>query len=346
MNVFGFLANNIAIDLGTANTLVFMPNKGVVLNEPTIVALRHSHMERPMVAAIGHDAKAMLGRTPADISAIRPLKDGVIADFEVTETLLKRFLQQVKAKRLFLQPQVVVCVPCRSTLFERKGIRNALLSAGASTVLLLEEPMAAALGAGLPVHEASGSMIVDIGGGTTEVAIIALSGCVYSASVRVGGDMFDEAIITHVRRTHGCIIGEPTAEHIKHSIGCAQAPTKTEAATNEIEVHGRSIAQGVPKTVHLTATEIQEALREPLNSIISAVKSALEQTPPELSADIAKYGIVLTGGGALLQDMDVLLSKATGLPVIVAPDPLTCVVRGGGKALDFIKDKRLSSIFV
>ena len=344
MNVFGFLANNIAIDLGTANTLIFIPNKGVVLDEPTIVALRHTRMERPTVAAIGRDAKAMLGRTPADISAIRPLKDGVIADFEVTEELLKRFLQQVNAKRLFMQPQVVVCVPCRSTLFERKGIRNALLSAGASNVLMLEEPMAAALGAGLPVHEASGSMIVDIGGGTTEIAIIALSGCVYSASVRVGGDMLDEAIITHVRRTHGCIIGEPTAEHIKHTIGCANTPT--EANTNEIEIHGRSIAQGVPMTVHLSAREIQEALREPLNSIISAVKSALEQTPPELSADIAKYGIVLTGGGALLRDMDVLLSKATGLPVIVAPDPLTCVARGGGKALDFIKDKRLSSIFV
>ncbi|GAA0318248.1 rod shape-determining protein [Psychrobacter aestuarii] len=346
MNVFGLLANNIAIDLGTANTLIFIPNKGVVLDEPTIVALRSNRMERPTVAAIGHDAKAMLGRTPADISAIRPLKDGVIADFEVTEELLKRFMHKVNAKRWFLQPQVVVCVPCRSTLFERQGIRKALLSAGASNVLMLEEPMAAALGAGLPVHHASGSMIVDIGGGTTEVAIIALSGCVYSASVRVGGDMLDDAIITHVRRTHGCIIGEPTAEYIKHKIGCAQPPTEDEAAETEIEVHGRSIAQGVPKTVHLTAREVQEALHEPLNSIVSAVKSALEQTPPELSADLAKYGIVLTGGGALLRHMDGLLSKATGLPVIVAPDPLTCVARGGGKALDFIHDKRLSSIFV
>ena len=342
MNLLGFLSNNIAIDLGTANTLVFTPKKGIVLDEPTIVALRTSRTERPSVAAVGVDAKQMLGRTPMNITAIRPLKDGVIADSEVTEEMLKYFMTKVKAKRLFAQPQIVVCVPCQSTLFERKGIRRALLSAGASKVWLLEEPMAAAIGAGLPVHEASGSMIIDIGGGTTEIAIIALSGCVYAESVRIGGDAFDEAIITHVRRHHGCVIGETTAERIKIEVGTALNSDEPLS----IEVHGRSMAEGVPKTLTVTSGEIKEALADPLRGIMSAVRSALEQTPPELSSDIAERGIVLTGGGALLHGMDKLISKQTGLPVIVAEEPLTCVVRGGGLALDYIKDKRLNTIFV
>ena len=342
MNLFGFLSNNIAIDLGTANTLVFIPKNGIVLDEPTIVALRTSRTERATVSAVGDAAKKMLGRTPANITAIRPLKDGVISDFEVTQEMLKHFITKVKAKRFFSQLQVVVCVPCQSTLFEREGIRRALLSAGASKVFLLEEPMAAAIGAGLPVHEASGSMVVDIGGGTTEIAIIALSGCVYAESVRIGGDAFDEAIITHVRRHYGCVIGETTAERIKTEIGCALASDEP----LELEIHGRSMAEGVPKTLTIDSSEITQALADPLRGIMSAIKSALEQTPPELSSDIAERGVVLTGGGALLRGMDKLISKETGLPVIVAEEPLTSVVRGGGIALDFINNKNLNTIFV
>ncbi|KRG33925.1 rod shape-determining protein [Psychrobacter glacincola] len=342
MNLFGFLSNNIAIDLGTANTLIFIPNKGVVLDEPTVVALRSNRTQNPTVAAVGIDAKQMLGRTPANITAIRPLKDGVIADFEVTQKMLKHFITKVKAKRFMAQPNVVVCVPCKSTLVERKAIREAVSSAGASKVLLLEEPMAAAIGAGLPVHEASGSMVVDIGGGTTEIAVIALSGCVYAESIRIGGDMFDDAIITHVRRTHGCVIGETTAERIKHEVGSAL----NEDSQLEVEVRGRSMAEGVPKTFTVNSEEVQKALSDPLSGIVSAVKAALEQTPPELSSDIAERGIVLTGGGALLRDLDKLISRETGLPVTVAEDPLTCVSRGGGIALDFINNKSLNMIFV
>ena len=342
MNLFGFLSNNIAIDLGTANTLIFIPGKGVVLNEPTVVALRSNRTQHPTVAAVGIDAKQMLGRTPANITAIRPLKDGVIADFEVTQKMLKHFIAKVKAKRFMAQPNVVVCVPCKSTLVERKAIREAVSSAGASKVLLLEEPMAAAIGAGMPVHEASGSMVVDIGGGTTEIAVIALSGCVYAESIRIGGDMFDDAIITHVRRIHGCVIGETTAERIKQEVGSAL----NEDSQLEVEVRGRSMAEGVPKTFTVNSEEVQKALSDPLSGIVSAVKAALEQTPPELSSDIAERGIVLTGGGALLRDLDKLISRETGLPVTVAEDPLTCVSRGGGIALDFINNKSLNMIFV
>ena len=342
MNPFGFLSNNIAIDLGTANTLIFIPGKGVVLDEPTVVALRSNRTQNPTVAAVGIDAKQMLGRTPANITAIRPLKDGVIADFEVTQKMLKHFITKVKAKRFMAQPNVVVCVPCKSTLVERKAIREAVSSAGASKVLLLEEPMAAAIGAGMPVHEASGSMVVDIGGGTTEIAVIALSGCVYAESIRIGGDMFDEAIITQVRRTHGCVIGETTAERIKQEVGSAL----NEDSQLEVEVRGRSMAEGVPKTFTVNSEEVQKALSDPLSGIVSAVKAALEQTPPELSSDIAERGIVLTGGGALLRDLDKLISKETGLPVTVAEEPLTCVSRGGGIALDFINNKSLNMIFV
>ena len=342
MNLFGFFSNNIAIDLGTANTLIFIPNKGVVLNEPTVVALRSNRTQNPTVAAVGIDAKQMLGRTPANITAIRPLRDGVIADFEVTQRMLKHFITKVKAKRFLAQPNVVVCVPCKSTLVERKAIRLAVSSAGANKVFLLEEPMAAAIGAGLPVHEASGSMVVDIGGGTTEIAVIALSGCVYAESIRIGGDVFDEAIITHVRRTHGCVIGETTAERIKKEVGTAM----NQSAPLQVEVRGRGMAEGVPKSFIVNSEEIQEAISAPLNAIISAVKAALEQTPPELSSDIAERGIVLTGGGALLRDLDKLISRELGLPVFVAEDPLTCVSRGGGLALDFINNKSLNMIFV
>lgn len=343
MSFFGFLSSNIAIDLGTANTLIFTPGKGVVLNEPTVVALRSNRTQNPTVAAVGLDAKQMLGRTPDNITAIRPLKDGVIADFEVTQKMLKHFIQKVKAKRFLANPNVIVCVPCKSTLVERRAIREAVQAAGASKALLLEEPMAAAIGAGLPVHDASGSMVVDIGGGTTEIAVIALSGCVYADSIRIGGDVFDEAIITHVRRTHGCVIGETTAERIKTEVGCA---LEENAKPLEVEVRGRSMAEGVPKTFTVTSTEIQKALSDPLSGIIAGVKAALEQTPPELSADIAERGIVLTGGGALLRNLDILLARETGLPVTVAEDPLTCVSRGGGKALEFINNKSLNMIFV
>lgn len=342
MNFFGLFSTHIAIDLGTANTLIYIPGKGVVLDEPTVVALRSNRTQNPTVAAVGLDAKQMLGRTPDNITAIRPLKDGVIADFEVTQKMLKHFILKVKAKKLFASPVVIVCVPCKSTLVERRAIKEAVESAGASKVYLLEEPMAAAIGAELPVHDASGSMVVDIGGGTTEIAVIALSGCVYSDSVRIGGDVFDEAIINHVRRNHGCVIGETTAERIKKEVGTAlEADEKL-----EVEVRGRSMAEGVPKTLTVNSKEIQTALNDPLNDIVSAVKVALEQTPPELSSDIAERGIVLTGGGALLRNLDKLLSKETGLPVSVAEDPLTCVSRGGGKALDFINNKSLNMIFV
>ncbi|WP_323843492.1 rod shape-determining protein [Moraxella sp. Pampa] len=343
MNLFGFLSTNIAIDLGTANTLIYTPGKGVVLDEPTVVALRANRTQNPTIAAVGIDAKQMLGRTPDNIMAIRPLKDGVIADFEVTQKMLKHFITKVKARRFLANPNVVVCVPCKSTLVERRAIEEAVRSAGANSVHILEEPMAAAIGAGLPVHEASGSMVVDIGGGTTEIAVIALSGCVYADSITVGGDKFDDAIIHHVKKVHGCFIGETTAERIKVEVGTA---IFDENENLEVEVRGRSMAEGVPKTFTVNSKEIQAALAEPLSAIVSSVKETLEQTPPELSSDIAESGIMLTGGGALLRNLDKLLSKETGLPVTVADDPLTCVSRGGGKALEFIHDKSLNMIFV
>ena len=343
MNLFGFLSTNIAIDLGTANTLIYIPGKGMVLDEPTVVALRQNRTQNPTIAAVGLDAKQMLGRTPDNITAIRPLKDGVIADFEVTQDMLKHFIKKVKVKRFMADPNVVVCVPCRSTLVERRAIKEAVERAGANIVRLLEEPMAAAIGAGLPVHDASGSMVVDIGGGTTEIAVIALSGCVYADSVTIGGDKFDDAIINHVKKTHGCMIGETTAERIKKEVGTAIFDEKENL---EVEVRGRSMAEGVPKSFTVNSKEIQQALSEPIAGIVSAVKEALEQTPPELSSDIAERGIMLTGGGALLRNIDRLLSKETGLPVAVAEEPLTCVSRGGGKALDFLDSKGLNMIFV
>tara|TARA_R110000868_G_scaffold8205_9_gene42870 strand:- start:47100 stop:48143 length:1044 start_codon:yes stop_codon:yes gene_type:complete len=329
-----FFSKDISIDLGTANTLIYVRGEGIVLNEPSVVAIRQdSPGGHKKVAAVGTDAKRMLGRTPGNITAIRPLKDGVIADFYVTEKMLQYFINRVhENKFLRPSPRVLVCVPCGSTQVERRAIRESAMGAGASEVYLVEEPMAAAIGAGMPVEEASGSMVVDIGGGTTEVAIISLSGIVYSASVRIGGDRFDESIVNYVRRNYGTLIGEATAERIKHEIGTAFPNTDVK----EMEVRGRNLAEGVPRAFTLNSGEILEALQEPLSGIVGAVRTALEQAPPELAADIAERGLVLTGGSSLLRDLDRLLMDETGLPVILAEDPLTCVARGGGIALEML----------
>ncbi|MGA1742021.1 MAG: rod shape-determining protein [Pseudohongiellaceae bacterium] len=328
----GMFSNDLSIDLGTANTLIYVREQGIVLNEPSVVSIR-IHNGQKTVTAVGSDAKRMLGRTPGNISAIRPLKDGVIADFQITEKMLQHFIHKVHENSFIRpSPRVLVCVPCKSTQVERRAIRESVMGAGAREVRLIEEPMAAAIGAGLPVDQASGSMVVDIGGGTTEIAIISLNGVVYSESVRIGGDRFDEAIITHVRRNYGSLIGDATAERIKKEIGCAFPSSEI----REIDVRGRNLAEGVPRSFILNGDEILEALQEPLSAIVQAVKSALEQSPPELSSDIAESGLVLTGGGALLRDLDKLLSEETGLPVIVADDPLTCVARGGGEAMELM----------
>lgn len=331
-NFRGYFSNDLSIDLGTANTLIYVRGQGIVLNEPSVVAIRNNNRERS-VAAVGWEAKKMLGRTPWNIATIRPLKDGVIADFHVTEKMLQNFIHKVhKSKFLRPSPRVLVCVPCGSTQVERRAIRESAMGAGAREVYLIEEPMAAAMGAGMPVEEASGCMVVDIGGGTTEVAIISLNGIVYSASVRIGGDKFDESIINYVRRNYGILIGETTAERIKQEIGAAFPSTEM----RELEVRGRNLAEGVPRSFTLNSNEVLEALQEPLSGIVGAVRAALEQAPPELAADIAERGMVLTGGGALLRDLDRLLMEETGLPVIVAEEPLTCVARGGGRALELM----------
>jgi rod shape-determining protein MreB len=331
----GVFSNDLSIDLGTANTLIYVRDRGIVLDEPSVVAIRQ-HNGQKIVEAVGVEAKRMLGRTPGNITAIRPLKDGVIADFQVTEKMLQHFIKKVHETAWFQpSPRVLVCVPCLSTEVEKRAIRESALGAGAREVRLIEEPMAAAIGAGLKVEEATGSMVVDIGGGTTEIAIVSLNGVVYSDSVRIGGDRFDEAIVNYVRRNYGSVIGDATAERIKQEIGCAYAGSQM----REIDVRGRNLAEGVPRSFTLNSDEILEALQEPLAGIVQAVKSALEQSPPELASDIAESGIVLTGGGALLRDLDRLLTEETGLPVIVAEDPLTCVARGGGKALELM-DRR------
>ena len=328
----GMFSTDLSIDLGTANTLIYVKERGIILDEPSVVAIR-VHNGQKSIEAVGKEAKRMLGRTPGNIQAIRPLKDGVIADFQVTEKMLQHFIAKVHESRFIRpSPRVLVCVPCMSTQVERRAIRESALSAGARDVRLIEEPMAAAIGAGLPVEEASGSMVVDIGGGTTEIAVISLNGIVYSESVRVGGDRFDEAIVTYVRRNYGSLIGEATAERIKQEIGTAYPATEV----LEIDVRGRNLAEGIPRLFTLNSNEVLEALQEPLAAIVQAVKSALEQCPPELAADIAEQGIVLTGGGALLRNLDRLLTEETGLPVIVAEDPLTCVARGGGRALEML----------
>ena len=328
----GIFSRDLSIDLGTANTLIYVREEGIVLNEPSVVAIRNQGNQKT-VAAVGLDAKRMLGRTPGSITAIRPLKDGVIADFLVTERMLKHFINKVhEGSWIRPSPRVLICVPCKSTEVERRAIRESALSVGSRDVRLIEEPMAAALGAGMPVHEAVGTMVVDIGGGTTEIAIISLNGVVVSDTVRVGGDRFDEAIVAYVRRTQGSLVGEATAERIKKEIGAA-FPQKE---MREIDVRGRNLAEGVPRSFTMNSDEILEALQEPLSIIVEAVKSALEQCPPELAADIAETGIVITGGGALLRDLDVLIGEETGLPVVIAEDPLTCVARGGGIALELI----------
>ncbi len=333
----GIFSSDLSIDLGTANTLIYVRGQGIVLDEPSVVAIRQDRGPGgpKSIAAVGAEAKAMIGRTPGNITAIRPLKDGVIADFTVTEKMLQYFIHKVHESR-FLRPspRVLICVPCGSTQVERRAIKESAAGAGAREVYLIEEPMAAAIGAGMPVGEASGSMVLDIGGGTTEVAILSLNGIVYSASVRVGGDRLDEAIVNYVRRNYGTLIGEATAERIKHEIGSAY-PGKE---VREIEVKGRNLSEGVPRSFSLNSNEILEALQEPLAGIVGAVKTALEQTPPDLGSDIAERGMVLTGGGALLRDLDRLLMEETGLPVFVAEEPLTCVARGGGRALEMIDE--------
>ncbi len=330
----GLFSNDLSIDLGTANTLIFIAGQGIVLDEPSVVAVRQDRARgQKTVASVGKEAKMMLGRTPGNIKTIRPLKEGVIADFTMTEEMLQHFIRKVhKSRMLQPSPRVLVCVPCGSTQVERRAIRESAEGAGAREVFLIEEPMAAAIGAGIPIHEARGSMVLDIGGGTSEVAVLSLNGIVYSDSVRIGGDRFDESIINYVRRNYGTLIGEATAEKIKMEIGCAYPSSEVK----EMEVSGRNLAEGVPRMFTINSNEILEALHEPLMGIAGALKNALEQTPPELCADVAERGIVLTGGGALLRDLDRLLMEETGLPVLIAEDPLTCVARGGGKALELI----------
>jgi len=333
----GMFSNDVSIDLGTANTLIYVKEKGIVLNEPSVVAIRHYNGQK-VVDAVGVEAKRMLGRTPGNITAIRPLKDGVIADFQVTEKMLQYFIKKVHAHSFIPpSPRVLICVPCAATEVEKRAIRESAYSAGAREVYLIEEPMAAALGAGLPVDEACGSMVVDVGGGTTEIAILSLNGVVFSDSARIGGDRFDEAIGNYVRKKYGSVIGETTAERIKFEIGSAYPPKDV----REIDVRGRNLAEGVPKSITLNSDEILDALQEPLAGIVQAVKSVLELSPPELASDIAETGIVLTGGGALLRDFDRLLAHETGLPVIIADDPLTCVARGGGKALETMERRHM-----
>ena len=332
--LFGFLSADMAIDLGTANTLVYVKGRGIVLNEPSVVAIVEIRGKK-QVLAVGEEAKQMLGRTPGNITAIRPLRDGVIADFEVAEEMIKHFIRKVHNRRSFASPLVIICVPSGSTAVERRAIQESAESAGARRVFLIEEPMAAAIGAGLPVTEPTGSMVVDIGGGTTEVAVLSLGGIVYSRSVRIGGDKMDEAIIGYIRRNHNLLVGEGNAERIKEQIGSACPPEDGEGRTMEIK--GRDLMNGVPKELVLSERQIAESLAEPVGAIIEAVKVALEHTAPELAADIVDKGVVLTGGGALLSNMDFVLRHATGLPVSIADDPLSCVVLGTGRALEEMK---------
>ena len=332
----GLFSNDLSIDLGTANTLVYVKGQGIVLDEPSVVAVRQDRIGlSKSIAAVGTNAKLMLGRTPRSITAIRPTRDGVIADFFVTEKMLQHFIKQVHTNNFMRpSPRVLICVPAGATQVERRAIKESAMGAGAREVYLIEEPMAAAIGAGLPVHEATGSMVIDIGGGTTEVAVLSLNGIVYSTSVRIGGDKLDDAIVAYVRRHFGSAIGEATAERIKKEIALATIRDEDEVKT--MDVHGHNLAEGAPRTFELNSRHVLEAIEQPLDGIVGAVKSVLEQCPPELAADIFERGMVLTGGGALLQNLDILLSEATGVPVIVADEPLTCVARGGGQALDMI----------
>ncbi|HJW80963.1 MAG TPA: rod shape-determining protein, partial [Acidiferrobacterales bacterium] len=328
-NLRGYFSSDLAIDLGTANTLIWVRGKGIVLNEPSVVAVRQEFGPRGgrQVLAVGVEAKRMLGRTPGSIQAIRPMKDGVIADFTVTGEMLKYFIRKVHEKRLLQpSPRIVICVPCGSTQVERRAIRESAIGAGAREVYLIEEPMAAAIGADLPIGEPTGSMVLDIGGGTSEVGVISLGGLVYATSLRIAGDKMDEAIISYVRRKYGLLIGDATAEKVKIQVGTAWH----ESEMRQMEIKGRHIADGVPRSMVINSKEVLAALSECLAGIVTAIKGALEQTPPELAADIADKGLVVSGGGALLRDLDIMLREETGLPIVIAEDPLTCVVRGCG----------------
>ena len=343
-SIFGFLSADMAIDLGTANTLVYVKGRGIVLNEPSVVAIIE-RKDKKKVLAVGEEAKKMLGRTPGNISAIRPLRDGVIADFEVAEEMIKYFIRKVHNRRSFANPLVIICVPSGSTAVERRAIQESAESAGARRVFLIEEPMAAAIGAGLPVTEPTGSMVVDIGGGTTEVAVLSLGGIVSARSVRVGGDKMDEAIIGYMRRNYTLLVGESYAARVKEEIGSACPPEDGDGAT--MEVKGRDLMNGVPKELVISERQVAESLADPVGAIIETVKVALEHTAPELAADIVDKGIVLTGGGALLGNMDLVLRRATGLPVSLADDPLSCVVMGTGRALEEMRRLKdvLSSMY-
>lgn len=331
--VWGMFSNDLAIDLGTANTLIYMKGKGLVVSEPSVVAVKTNINGQRKVLAVGSEAKEMLGRTPGSITAIRPMKDGVIADFDYTEEMLRYFIRKVHNRKNLVRPRIVICVPSGITQVEKRAVRESAESAGAREVYLVEEPMAAAIGSGLPITEASGNMIVDIGGGTTEVAVISLAGIVYAQSVRVGGDKLDEAIVQYMKRKYNLLIGERTAEAVKIGIGNVYA---ADDEVQTMEVKGRDLVSGIPKTLEINSTEIREAMSEPVNTIVEAVRIALERTPPELAADIVDKGIVLAGGGAYLKNLDILLREETGLPVVAAEDPLTCVVMGSGAMLDQI----------
>ncbi len=327
--ILGWFSQDLAIDLGTANTLVYVKGKGIVLSEPSVVAVRKNDRDRQRVLAVGREAKMMLGRTPGNIVAIRPMKDGVIADFEITEAMLRHFIRKVHNRRSWIRPRIIICVPSGITPVEKRAVRESAESAGAREVYLIEEPMAAAIGAGLPITEPICNMVVDIGGGTSEVAVISLAGIVYSKSVRVGGDKMDEAILQYIKRTYNLLIGERTAEIIKTTIGNAY-PLEPES----MDVKGRDLVTGIPKIISINSDEVRQAIQEQIDTIVAAVKGALEQTPPELAADIVDRGIYLTGGGALLKGLDELLKQETGLPIKIADDPLATVVLGSGRALD------------
>mgnify|MGYP001470010353 CR=1 FL=1 len=329
----GLFSSDLSIDLGTANTLIYVREQGIVLDEPSVVAIRNNNNNQKSVAAVGLDAKRMLGRTPGNITAIRPLQDGVIADFQVTERMLQHFIKKVHENSFFRpSPRVLVCVPCQSTEVERRAIRESVVSAGARDVMLIEEPMAAAIGAGLPVHEAVGTMVVDIGGGTTEVAVLSLRGLAYTTSVRTGGDKMDEAIVSYVRRHHNLLIGDSTAERIKKDYAVARPPE--DGVGESITIKGRDLVNGVPKEITINQGHLAEALNEPIGAIVEGVRIALENTAPELAADIVDQGIVLTGGGALIGGLDDYLREETGLPVTIAEDPLSCVALGTGRAME------------